>query len=405
MEMNEPLKKEERLARLALYLALNLNGGQFHHILRIMGSAEAALEGQNMAALSSYNLAPLLRGGHFEEACEALELAEKEGLDILVLGDDNYPTRLSETHEPPPVLWIKGRLMASDKFSVALVGSRKASVSGLRTSRTLAREASVAGLCVVSGLAKGIDAAAHLGALEAGGRTLAVLGCGLDHVYPAENRRLYEMIPGENGALISEFPPHVRPQPQNFPRRNRIIAGLSLAVVLIEAPERSGSLITARLALELGREVMALPGPPGSFNNQGSHKLIKNGAALVENMAEVIREIKPRLLEGLQKRPEPTNLEPLFAPLENNKKEENAPIKKNKAPVEKQSQPDKLFLGHLTAEEMLLLELLKNAPASVDELIRFSNLSSPEISEILLNLELEGIVGKNNQGQYFVSLK
>ncbi|MDR2947016.1 MAG: DNA-processing protein DprA [Candidatus Adiutrix sp.] len=411
----------ERLARLALYLGLNGKAGAFHRVLALTGSAEAAF-GRDLRVLGM-NLTPLLTGGLFEEAAERLDYAQQHGLDIIILGDGNYPLRLAELDEPPPVLWVRGTLEAADQFAVALVGSREASAHGLEFSRRLARSGAMKGLTIVSGLARGVDTQAHRGALEAGGRTLAVLGCGLDHIYPKENARLYDEIAAQ-GALISEFTPETTPFPANFPRRNRVIAGLSLAVVVTEARERSGALITARLALEMNREVMALPGPAGLGSARGANLLIKNGAALVESMDEVLAEIKPRLLEGLSA--------PLRAPIEfeddiiaepppsyrkstknSAKTKAGLPPKQNSATVAGLSaqaksatlagsppQPEPELAFAADTPEGRIWAALKQSPRDTDSLVRATGLGAAETAVALLNLELTGRVLRLASGQF-----
>lgn len=205
----------------------------------------------------------------------------------IVVGGAGYPARLAEIVDPPIVLWTAGQTRLLPAPSVAIVGSRHATPSGLATARRLARDLVRAGLRVVSGLARGIDAAAHEGALDEGGGTIAVLGCGVDVVYPRQHDRLTHQV-RQQGCLVSELPPGTLPLPRHFPLRNRIISGLSLAVVVVEAAERSGSLITARMALEQGREVLAVPGPVVSGCHRGCHALIKDGAGLVETAGDVL---------------------------------------------------------------------------------------------------------------------
>lgn len=390
----------ERLARLALYLGLNGNTGAFHRVMRHIGSAEAAF-GQDLRVMG-VNLTPLLTGGLFEEASDRLDYAANNGLDIVVWGDDHYPMRLDEIVDPPPVLWVKGTLEATDQFAVALVGSREASEHGLNLSRRLARQGALKGLTIVSGLAKGVDAQAHRGALEASGRTLAVLGCGLDWVYPKENARLYDDIAAQ-GALISEFTPETKPLPAHFPRRNRVIAGLSLAVVVTEARERSGALITARLALEMNREVMALPGPVGLDSAKGANSLIKGGAALVESMDEVLAEIKPRLLEGLKAAHRPDISFPEL-PAEAEAKPHPAPKKERQPskltpkaalsppPAEPEPEPD--------TPEGKVLAALKKSPMDTDSLGRTTGIGVAEMAGVLLTLELTGRIVRLTSGQF-----
>lgn len=402
-EIQKP-DQEERLARLALYLGLNTNPAAFHKVIRHTGSAVAAFEGVDLSILG-VKLPTLLAAGFFEEACDRFQEAESKGLDILIWGDEHYPLRLLETPDPPPVLWLKGGLEAGDQFAVGLVGSRQASSGGLASARRLAREGAEMGLSIVSGLAKGVDAQAHWGALEAGGRTLAVLGSGLDYSYPKENARLYAEIPAR-GALISEFPPEVKPLPANFPRRNRVIAGLSLAVVVVEAGERSGALITARQALEMNREVMALPGPAGAAGARGGHRLIKNGAALVETMAEVAAEIKPRLLEGLKAskpaRPSSglTEAPPLPEFPSAPAGKDLRPARERAAAPQPESRPAASPLPPPDSPEGQALRHLADGPKDVETLVQLSGLSVSELSLILLNLEINGRLIRLDSGLY-----
>ena len=395
----------EKLARLALYLGLNCNPGAFHRVLRTTGSAVNAFSGLDLRAIG-VNLAPLLTPGLFDEAQLRLDNAAKDGINIVVWGDDNYPERLNEVIDPPPVLWVRGQLSPDDKYAVALVGSRTASVGGLKAARRLGREGAARGLVIVSGLARGVDTQAHQGALEAGGRTLAVLGCGLDHIYPKENARLYKEI-AQSGALISEFTPETGPLPALFPRRNRIIAGLSLAVVIVEARERSGALITARLALEMNREVMAIPGPAGADFTKGGHGLIKDGAALVENINEVLKEIRPRLLEGLKTR-NPENASPL-TPLDevampsDPPKAPSARLKKTEKEPKKVATPSALPLPVETpadGPESRILAALAGGPLDADSLGRAACLPAAECSVILLHMELAGQITRLVSGHF-----
>lgn len=388
---------EERLARLALYLGLKLNPAAFHRVIRHTGSAEGAFKGADLSVLG-VKLPPLLASVFFEEAQGRLEEARDKGIEIIIWGDGHYPERLTEIQDPPPVLWAKGFIEAGDKFSIGLVGSRQASPAGLAAARKLAREGAEMGLCIISGLAKGVDAQAHWGAMEAGGRTLAVLGSGLNWRYPRENARLYEEIP-ERGALVSEFPPEVKPLPANFPKRNRIIAGLSLAVVVVEAGERSGALITARQALEMNREVMALPGAAGVPGARGGNRLIKEGAALVESMAEVVAEIRPRLLEGLPKRAgaqSPAN---------------DASARPGPAAAQAPPRPSALMEQAGQGEPSLdpdspegkLAALLSAGPKDIESLVQLSGLSVSGLSLALLNLELAGRLIRLESGFYQAS--
>ncbi|MDI6751675.1 MAG: DNA-processing protein DprA [bacterium] len=228
------------------------------------------------------------------EPKKEIKRAEKEAIKIITFRDTSYPKALSLISDPPLVLYVKGEIKETDRLSIGIVGSRMASDYGKRVTREFVSELGRAGFTIVSGLAKGIDAEAHRTALKVGIRTLAVLGCGIDVVYPEENRRLFSEIPS-SGAIISEFPLGTPPSKENFPQRNRIIAGLSLGIVVVEAAERSGALITARLAIEEGREVFAVPGPITSPLSCGTNKLIKDGVKLTDSSIEIVEELGPMI--------------------------------------------------------------------------------------------------------------
>ena len=223
-------------------------------------------------------------------AGSALEAARTKGIQVVLRGSADYPERLDAIPDPPPVLWARGAA-GPCLHAVAIVGSRFATPQGLEIGFRLGQGLAGAGFDVVSGLARGVDAAAHQGALRGGGRTIAVLGCGVDVVYPPEHGPLAEAV-AAGGALVSEFAPGVLPRGWHFPRRNRIISGLSLGVVIVEAAQRSGSLITARCALEQGRSVMAVPGAVLSGRNRGAHALIRDGAGVVEEARDVIEQLQ-----------------------------------------------------------------------------------------------------------------
>ncbi len=261
--------------------------------------------------------------------------------------DAEYPDWLRQIYEPPPLLWAQGRLCADEGArSVAVVGARGATPAGLGFTRTLAADLAAAGLTIVSGLARGIDTAAHQGALEAGGRTVAVLGCGLDQVYPRENTALARTIAGQ-GAVVSEFPPGTGPWKQNFPRRNRTIAGWARVTVVVEAGAKSGALHTARAALEEGREVMAVPGHPSEPNAAGTNALLRDGAGLVRDAADVLAELGLAL-------PPPAAADP--------------------------------------SEDEVLRVLRRGVPASIDAIAERSRRPLPELLARLSQLELSGAV-------------
>jgi DNA processing protein len=297
-----------------------------------------------------------------KEVHEDLALVQKEGVDIVTFSDSSYPTLLRHIYDPPPVLYVYGRLYP-DSLNIAIVGSRNATSYGRTVTERLSGDLVQRGLTVVSGMAKGIDSAAHTGALSAGGKTIAVLGCGLGTIYPAENTRLFHRI-ADNGAVISEFPFLTPPEAHNFPIRNRIISGLSLGTVIVEATQHSGSLITARLAAEQGREVFAVPGSITSFKSMGTHRLIKQGAKLVEHADDIVEELNiTQQTSSLVGKDEPS-------------------------------------LG-LTAEEKKVIDKLSPYPMHIDQLVRELALSAAQVSSLLLQLELKGLVTQS-PGKFFV---
>lgn len=223
-------------------------------------------------------------------AVAELELAAKLGVWIVHLQDERYPALLKQIYDPPPVLYVKGTVTEADNLCVAIVGSRRCSLYGSEQSSRFAHILAAAGFTICSGMAYGIDTAAHQGALAAGGRTIAVQGCGLANVFPPENRKLFEAI-AESGACVSELPLRYEPLAENFPPRNRIIAGLSLGTIIIEAGNYSGALITARAALDYNREVMAIPGKIDSPLSKGANRLIKEGAKLVDCVEDVMESL------------------------------------------------------------------------------------------------------------------
>lgn len=216
--------------------------------------------------------------------------AEERGIIPIAFGDDRYPRLLAAIGDPPPMIWLRGEPSVFMDIAIGVVGSRAATPYALEVSRQIALDLTSAGMVVVSGLARGVDSAAHRAVVAARGRTIGVLGCGVDRIYPAEHKDLARKME-EGGAVLSEFPPGVAPLPHHFPQRNRLISGLSLAVVVVEAPERSGSLITASAAAEQGREVMVVPGPVTGGRNRGGHLLIRDGARVIESADDILQEL------------------------------------------------------------------------------------------------------------------
>ena len=256
-------------------------------VLAASASELAAVEGVGPKLIHAIRTA-----SHHVDADSILGWCDANGVRLLCQGEEDYPVRLEDLNDPPPLLFVRGALIADDELAVAVVGTRHATAYGLRQAERFGYGLARAGVTVVSGLARGIDSASHQGALAAGGRTLAVLGSGLGEVYPAEHRDLAESIAG-SGAVISEFAPDAKPRAGMFPQRNRLIAGLSLAALVIEAPDRSGALITARIAGEQGREVLALPGAVTSRASRGCNQLIRDGATLVQSVDDVLEALGP----------------------------------------------------------------------------------------------------------------
>jgi len=289
------------------------------------------------------------------------------GFRLICLGDADYPSNLAEVPDPPAVLFSSGKLEPRDLVSIAVVGSRFASPAGLIFTEKLSADLARHGVTIVSGFAVGIDSAAHRGALKARGRTLGVLGCGLDRNYPAINADLRGEIIA-SGALISEFPLGTPPLPGNFPARNRIISGLALGVVVVEAAERSGSLITARFALEQGREVFAVPGMAQSMRSTGPHKLLKQGAKLAEGVEDILEEIRPFLRSGSRNAEE--------------------------TPADESAQD-------IGSEAELVLRAVDRLPKHIDEIAHSIGMPVQRAAAALLSLELRGLVAQL-PGKYFI---
>ena len=299
--------------------------------------------------------------------------------------DARYPSRLAEVPDAPATLHVRGALVDADALAVAIVGSRRATPYGLEVAETLAADLAARGVTIVSGLARGIDAAAHRGALRVGGRTLAVLGSGIDVIYPPENRRLAAEI-AERGALLSQFAPGTPPLAHHFPLRNRVIAGLSLGVVVVEAAERSGALITARLAAEFGREVMAVPGPVTSPASRGAHALIRDGAALVERGEDVIAELPARWRECVR---------PAVR-----RDEQVAPGRRDHLAHARRAGGHS---GDADEGEAAVLDAVGDEPMTMDDVIEKSGLASGRAAAVLSALELEGRV-RQIEGKRFVQV-
>jgi len=296
-----------------------------------------------------------------------LDVAIQKGYRIVTMADSQYPPLLLQIPDPPPFLYVYGSISNSTRC-IAVVGSRNATSYGINTTMRLCSDLASRKITVVSGMAIGIDTAAHKGALRGKGKTIAVLGSGFNRIYPAQNMKLFHNI-AENGAVITEFPLDTEPEARNFPIRNRIISGICLGTVIVEATKASGSLITARLAAEQNREVFAVPGSIRSFKSTGTHTLIKQGAKLVEHAQDIIEELSPAI-NGYVGQDN----------ADNNKREEKT--------------------VPLSSDESIVFDALGPYQIHIDDLIRKTSMGSGKLSSILLKLELKGIV-QQSPGKFF----
>ena len=362
------------------WIALNMTPGVGSRVtarlLERFGSAEAIFDAPRrelaLLRLPLETVESIVSRDLHERAEREIESVRKLGGDILVLDDGVYPALLRETYDPPVVLYVKGDWAEClERPCVAIVGSRRCSTYGQNAALMLSRELAQRGVTIISGLARGIDAAAHRGALEAGGRTVAVMGTGLDQVYPRDHKKLADEILNPAGALVTQFPLGTPPVSENFPYRNRVISGLSLGVLVIEAAENSGSLITARLAMEQNREVFAVPGNITSRNSFGTNYLIKGaGAKLVQQWQDVAGELPPEIAAQL--------LPP--------------PSKKSK---KKGGLVDQLALTphDLTEHERAVFKLLgTDTPVQIDTLAEGTKLSITQLTSALLALEMRELI-------------
>lgn len=313
------------------------------------------------------------------DAQRLLEKLAQDGIHLLARGEEGYPRRLLETRRPPHLLFVQGERELCDPFPLAIVGTRRASEYGLQHTHDIARELAAAGVCVISGLALGIDAASHMGALDAGGRTIAVLGGALDRFYPMENDRLRERILACGGSIISEYPPGMPPTKWSFLERNRIIAGLSLGVLVTEGPRRSGAMRTAREALHEGREVFALPGSVDSVGSQLPHMLIAEGAQLVMGAKDILDTLV---------------IEPAASPKmrEQNILQDTRPTPTlTQAAVLREPEIDRLEMpAELSGEESVVYAALKKGEMDFDALCEQTGISGESMGALLMMMELDG---------------
>ena len=314
----------------------------------------------------------ILKKEFHDKAAEELEKVRAAGGDVLILDDGSYPYLLREIADPPITLYVRGDWQACfDAPCVAVVGSRRCSTYGENASEMLARDLAANGVCIVSGLARGIDTAAHRGAIAAGGRTIAVLGTGINQVYPKENAKLIDEILESGGAVVSQFPLDTPPLKDNFPYRNRIISGLSLGVLIIEASERSGSLITARLASEQNRDVFAVPGNITSKNSFGTNYLIKSGAKLVQQWQDVVTELPSEIAAAIL----PPQIDKAETKTTENIQPETVPANLN--------DNEQTIWQMLSADEAIQIDDLLGSE---------SGLSFGEINKVLFDLEMRDLV-------------
>jgi DNA processing protein len=342
-------------------------------LLEKFGAAENVFHARRNE-LESLRLKPesiesILKREFHEKAEEELETVRNLGGDVLILDDGGYPYLLREIADPPITLYVKGDWQGCfDAPCVAVVGSRRCSTYGENASEMLSRDLATNGICIVSGLARGIDSAAHRGAIAGKGKTIAVFGTGIDGVYPKENAKLVDEILGAGGAIVSQFPLGTPPLKDNFPYRNRIISGLSLGILLVEASERSGSLITARLAMEQNREVLAVPGNITSKNSFGTNYLIKSGAKLVQQWQDVVSELPQEISAAI------------LPPVIDEKK------------TKETKQPEHIPAGLAENERKIWQFLSADEAAHVDTLLEESGLSFGDLNAALLGLEMRELV-------------
>jgi DNA processing protein len=364
------LDPSELKSWLALYTVPIIGPVRFTALVKHFGSPEKVLsaserELSELPDIGAVIVANIKSKISWEKAEEQVKLAEKNHIRIITFQDENYPEALKSIYDPPPFLFVRGEIRPNDRNAVAIVGSRLASVYGRRITERIGRELAKSGITVVSGLARGIDSIAHLSALKEGGRTLAVFGSGLDVIYPPENQKLAEKMT-TCGAIISEFFLGTKPEAPNFPRRNRLISGLSLGVVIVEAGEKSGALLTAACALEQNREVFAIPGNLGAKNSEGTNALIKQGAKLVTRVEDILEELK---ITG-----------------------------RDDKSTGAQTEPD---LSCLSETEKDIFKLISDEPHHIDKIAGLASLGLPQVLSTLLSLELKGLV-KQLSGKMFV---
>jgi len=358
---------------IALNMIPGVGGATFRRLVKFFGSPGVALKASIKDLSQIKGLTPAICQSIAEyrdsiSIQRELDMIQRRGCKVITIRDESYPANLKAIYDPPPVLYVRGELLSTDSLSVSMVGTRTASPYGKMVAEKLSAQLAARGITVVSGMAYGIDTEAHKGALSGGGRTIAVMGNGLDIVYPSRNAGLLEQIIN-SGAAISEFPMGMKPLKNNFPRRNRIISGLSLGTLVVEASKQSGALITADYALDQGREVFAVPGQIFSEMSGGTHDRIKQGAAkLVESVEDILDELPSHALQPLA--------------------EEDIKTKEEQIEVQ------------LSGAEDAVWKVVSSTPIHIDDISKEAALPSYKVSAALVMLELKGLV-QQSAGKMF----
>jgi DNA processing protein len=368
------LNERERVACLRLIRSSNVGPVTFRELINTFGGAAAALDAlPGLAAKGggskSFKICPKTR------AEDELAAAERAGAVPLFTIEPGYPRALAAVDSPPPMIYARGQISLLQRPAVSIVGSRLASAAGLKLARQFAAELAAAGLIIVSGLARGVDAAAHSASLDHG--TIAVLAGGIDHIYPPENEALFHQI-AERGCLLTEMPPGFKPRAQDFPRRNRLISGLSLGVLVVEAARRSGTLTTARFAGEQGREVFAIPGHPLDPRAEGTNQLLKTGATLVTEANDVLEALEPIAQLGTRA------------------------FREFPAPALAFAPPDPAILDPSQRDRDAVVSALGPHPIDIDEIARATGLGIRVVRVVLMELDLSGLIERH--GVQLVSL-
>ena len=360
--------KTDPAGTLTLFNAAGVGSARFRALLVAFGAPAQVLNASERAlkevpGVDIVTAAAIREAARNGAGARLYEMLQECGARLISIWDEEYPRPLKEIHDPPALLFVRGDLPRSEEICFAIVGTRTPSIYGVKQAQVIAADLAAQGLAIVSGMARGIDAAAHEGALQARGRTFAVFGCGIDIIYPAENRSLAEKI-AQSGGLISEFLPGMQPDPGLFPRRNRVISGLCRGVLVAQGSETSGALITARCALEQNRDVFALPGNVEDRRSRGPHQLIRDGAGLIESAQDILREIS---------------------------------AEKSQA----QGRPQGRALPALNPSEEALIAHLSADPIHIDDLVRELNRPVASVLADLLGLEMKDWVAQQ-PGKLFV---